>query len=178
MLKQTIKFRDLDDNEIEDVFYFNLNKGELGKMLLTHVDGDVIDGEGDPTKWIQEIIDSRDGGRIIDLFEMFVKASYGVRSENNRRFIKSEEAWLDFYQSDAYSEFFFKLCTDAEFGGQFISGLMPQELQDEVKNEMATLRAVDDVNLPEPETPPKGKRPQDMTKAELLAAYQDKLNNK
>ena len=144
MLKQTIVFKDLDGNQVEDDFYFHLNKAELGKLVLSK-------GE-DMETWLQSIIDSNDGALIIDTFEMLVKLSYGVRSENGRTFIKNEQVWQDFYQSDAYSEFFMKLVTDAGFCAKFVNGLMPPDLQEQVAAETAKMniaKRIEDTPLPD-----------------------------
>lgn len=141
MLKQTIVFKDLDGNQVEDDFYFHLNKAELGKLVLSKKEN--------PEEWLQAIIDSGDGALIIETFEMLVELSYGVRSENGRTFIKNKQVWLDFYQSDAYSEFFMKLVTDAKFGATFVNGLMPPDLQEQVKAEMEKVRPTQDVLLPD-----------------------------
>lgn len=161
MLKQTIKFHDLDGNEVEDDFYFHVNKAELAKMVMTR-------GE-DPEVWLQTIIDSNDGQVIIDAFEMLVKMAYGVRSEDNRRFIKTEDVWLDFYQSDAYSVFFMQLVTDAGFGAKFINGVMPADLQAEVKAELGDKMPVQDVELPELQKPDIPKDPRELQAFHIAA---------
>lgn len=154
MLKQTIKYKDLNENDITEDFYFHLNKAELAKMILTH-------GEG-IEDWLQTIIDSKDGQLIIDTFEEIVKAAYGVRSENGTRFIKDEEHWLNFFQSDAYSEFFMKLVTDAGFASTFVTGLVPSTLSEQVAKEMQ------DVNLPELQKPDIPKDPKNLTPEHIM----------
>jgi hypothetical protein len=149
VLKQTIKYKDLDENELEEDFYFHLNKAEVAKFMLQH------GGGKNAENFLQSIIDSKDGQKIIDTFEMIVKMSYGVRSENGKTFIKNDKVWNEFFQSDAYSEFFYRLCTEADFGAKFVNGIMPADLLAQASAELLNSdspmgKAMENVELPSP----------------------------
>ena len=169
MLKLPITYEDLDGNKVTEDFYFNVSKVELAKMVMEHgfVVGEEKQSATGVELYLQSIVDSRDGQFIMDEFEKIVKLSYGVRSENGKRFVKNDDVWLDFFQSDAYTVFFMKLVTDATFAAEFVNGIIPKDLQEDVAANLAAggMRSVEDVELPAP------KDPKDMTREELLAAF-------
>ena len=61
-----------------------------------------------------------------------LKMSYGRPSLDGIKFEKSDELWDDFYRSNAYSDLFTELVTDAAKAAEFINEIIPKELADEV----------------------------------------------
>lgn len=129
MLKRTIKFEDYDGNKRTEDHYFNMNKSEVIKWLTT---------SGDYTldKVMDRLTKERNGKEIMRIFEEMIKISYGKKSLDGRKFEKSEEIWNDFYQTEAYSELFTDLVTDAVKAAEFFNGIIPKQLGDEVKKIM------------------------------------------
>lgn len=127
MLKKTIKFVDYDNNEREEDFFFNLSQAELTTMQMSEVGG--------LEKKLENIIKAQDAPRIMDMFRDIIRRSYGVKSPDGRRFIKSAELSDEFEQTEAYSILFMELCTDADAASAFVQGILPKDLADEVKKE-------------------------------------------
>lgn len=129
MLKKTIKYTDFNGNEVTEDFYFNLTKAEVAEMELgasrLDADGNIKGGMQD---LLAEIVASGSGQRIMDTFKEILARSYGIRSEDGKRFIKSKELFEEFTQSAAYSEFFMELITDADAASSFIKAVMPADL--------------------------------------------------
>lgn len=129
MLKKTIKYTDFNGNEVTEDFYFNLTKAEVAEMELgasrLDADGNIKGGMQD---LLAEIVASGSGQRIMDTFKEILARSYGMRSEDGKRFIKSKELFEEFTQSAAYSEFFMELITDADAASSFIKAVMPADL--------------------------------------------------
>ena len=124
MLKKTIKYKDFNGNEREEDFYFNLMQSEIAELELSTVGGF--------TESIQKIIQTQDGTEIIKQFKKIILKSYGEKSADGKRFIKSDELSEAFSQTNAYSELFMELATDDEAASVFINGIVPDELkQDE-----------------------------------------------
>jgi len=123
MLKKTIKFKDLEGKEHEKDFYFHLKKDLLVELEIVH--------EGGFKEQLQGIIDSKNGRKIMDAFKEIVAMSYGEKSEDGLSFLQSKERSEWFMGTDAYSEFFFELVTDATFASDFINGIMPSNLEQE-----------------------------------------------
>ncbi|MCC8097999.1 MAG: hypothetical protein LIO44_05490, partial [Eubacterium sp.] len=57
--------------------------------------------------------------------EIILKA-YGEKSDDGRRYIKSDELSETFSQTNAYSELFIELSTDAEAAAAFVNGIIPK----------------------------------------------------
>lgn len=123
MLKKRIKYTDYDGNEREEDFYFNLSKAELVELELTT--------EGGLEQMIQKITDTRDMPKLIELFKRLILMSYGEKSENGKRFIKSKELSDAFAQTEAYSELFMELATDDKAASEFVNGIVPQGLAED-----------------------------------------------
>lgn len=120
MLKKTIQYTDFDGNERKESFYFNLTKSELTEMELS--------ASGGLTKTIERIVETKDGGRIITIFKDLILKSYGEKSPDGRRFIKSAELSEAFSQTGAYDALFMELATDADKASDFIKGIIPADI--------------------------------------------------
>lgn len=127
MIKKTINFTDVDGNPLTEDFYFALNRAEIVEMELTAG----TDENGEPqtfTDMLRRIAEGGDAQKIVDTFKSIIDKSYGVRSADGRRFIKSPELLEEFKQTDAYSELFVELATEADAAAQFVNGLVPANL--------------------------------------------------
>lgn len=120
MLKKVISYTDYNGVEREEPFYFNLSKAECLEMEMGTVGG--------LEQMIQAIIDEQDAGRLIELFKEIILKSYGVKSPDGKRFIKSQEVVDSFAQTEAFSELFMELATNADAAAEFINGIVPQNL--------------------------------------------------
>ncbi len=125
MIKKTISYTDYDGNERTEDFYFNLSKPELIEMQTSEAGG--------LEKKIEKISKEQDIKKIIELMKDIIKKSYGVKSDDGKRFIKNDEILDEFMQSEAYSELFMSLATDANAASEFINGILPKGLAEEVK---------------------------------------------
>lgn len=158
MLKKTITYKDLEGNEVVDDFYFNLSKAELIEMELEQ-DGGFED-------YLKKLIKTKDGAKIIAAFKFIVLKSYGVKSEDGKRFIKNEQLREEFQQTDAYSQLFMELALDADAAAKFINGVVPSDLAEEVAK---SANAITTQELPEE----KEKEFKDYSDEELLEMDQD-----
>lgn len=140
MLKKTITFQDLDGNSVTEDFYFNLSKAEVAEMELSF--------EGGFSEHLKRLGSSEkpNGAEIMSTFKNIILKSVGARSDDGRRFIKNDEVRSAFFESDAYSEFFMELCTDAQAAANFVNAIMPSDMQ----ARLASGQPLTDVPLPEP----------------------------
>ncbi|HNX63453.1 MAG TPA: hypothetical protein PKN45_12495 [Candidatus Limiplasma sp.] len=120
MLKKKITYTDYDGNERTEDFYFNLTKAEVVDME-TGVDGGM-------QKMLEKIVAEKDNRRIMETFKEIVARAYGEKSADGKRFMKSRELSEAFMQTEAYSELFMELLTNATSASVFINGILPQEL--------------------------------------------------
>lgn len=121
MLKKTIEYTDYNDVKRKEDFYFNLTKAEITEMELSTTGG--------LAEMIQKIIDTQDTPQIIKIFKELVLKAYGEKSADGRRFIKNDEIRDGFAQTEAYSELFMELATDANAAAAFVNGIVPKDLK-------------------------------------------------
>ena len=121
MLKKTIKYTDYDGNEREEDFYFNLSKAEVTEMELSK--------EGGMSEYIKKISATQNGPELIKLFKEIIIKSYGEKSLDGKRFIKNKELTEAFIQTEAYSELFIELASNADEAAKFINGIMPKNMK-------------------------------------------------
>ena len=115
MLKKTITYTDYNDVERTEDFYFNLTKAELMEMEMGAVGG--LSG------MIEKIVSAKDAPAIIKVFKELVLKAYGEKSADGKRFIKSKEISDAFSQTEAYSQLFMELATDADAASKFVNGI-------------------------------------------------------
>lgn len=120
MLKKTITYVDYNGVERTEDFYFNLSKAEVAEMELSV--------QGGFSKMLEEIIASKDNVQIVNLFKQMVLKSYGEKSPDGRRFIKSDEIAQAFAQTEAYSEIFMELALNEDKAAEFVNGILPANL--------------------------------------------------
>lgn len=118
MIKKTIKYEDYDGNECIEECWFHLNKAELID-LETSVDG----GYGEK---IKEIAESGNPKDVLSVMKTLIIKSYGVRSADGKHFTKDEQITKDFENSEAFSELYAELCTNADAAADFINGIIPK----------------------------------------------------
>ena len=118
MLKKTITSVDFNGNERTEDFYFNLTNAEAMEMEMSTVGG--------LSEKIQKIVSAQDMPSIIKVFKDLILRSYGEKSADGKRFIKTPEMAEAFSQTEAYSVLFMELATDAEAAAAFVNGIIPK----------------------------------------------------
>lgn len=122
MLKREITYTNFDNVEVTETFCFHLSKAELIELEVETPDG----LEAHLTKVSQ----SQDGKLIIQTMKDLILKSYGIRDGN--RFRKSAQIREDFECSEAYSELFMLMATDATAAAEFVVGIMPANLDQDI----------------------------------------------
>lgn len=118
MLVKTIEFEDYNGVKRTEDFYFNLSKADIIEMELG------VDG-GLDTK-IKRLTQTMNGPEIMKLFKEVIFKAYGVKSDDGRRLIKSEQLSTEFSQTEAYSELLMELLSDPEAAASFIKAIIPK----------------------------------------------------
>ena len=117
MLKKTITYIDYNGTERKEDFYFNLSRAEIMEMEMGTTGGMV--------EMINRIVAAQDAPAIIDVFKKMILRAYGEKSADGKRFIKSKEISEAFSQTEAYSQLFMELATDADAASKFVNGIVP-----------------------------------------------------
>lgn len=116
MIKKTITYTDYDGNQRTEDLMFNLSKAELIEMELSE--------SGGMEKMLKRIIAEQDTKKIMEIVKSIILRSYGKKSDDGRRFIKSEELSKEFSQTEAYSELLIELMSDENAASAFMNGLV------------------------------------------------------
>ena len=119
MLKKTITYTDYNGSERTEDFYFNLSKAEIMEMEMST--------SGGLAEMITKIVAAQDAPAIIKIFKDLLLKDYGEKSPDGKRSIKSDEITTAFSQTEAYSQLFMKLATDADAASKFVNGIVPAD---------------------------------------------------
>lgn len=132
MIVKTITYTDYNGSERTEKFMFNLTKAEIMEMEMTTTGG--------MAETIQKIVDAKDTPAIIKIFKDLILKAYGEKSPDGKRFVKSEEISTAFAQTEAYSQLFMELATDADAAAKFINGIIPADIASQIdKDRVAKL---------------------------------------
>lgn len=120
MLKKTITYKDYNDVERTEDFYFNLNEAEMIEMELGK--------EGGLSEFLKKIVATKDQPELIKMFKDLVLKAYGEKSADGKRFVKSDEIAIAFSQTGAYPKLFMELATNAELAADFVKAIVPNDI--------------------------------------------------
>lgn len=127
MIKKTIVYKDFDGNERTEECRFHLFKHELIEMNFTP--------SGGMDKIIQNIVDTKDTGRMLAIFKDLLQKSYGELSTDGKTFVKVRDGHKlvdDFIQTPAYEALYMELISDDKAAAEFINGIVPNDLRQEL----------------------------------------------
>ena len=123
MITKTITYNDYNGNERAEDFLFNLTAAELMEMEMS-VDGGLAEK-------IDRITKTQKAPELIKIFKDLINRSYGEKSDDGRRFVKVNDAgvplYIGFTQTEAYSQLFMELATNAEKAAEFVNGIIPTD---------------------------------------------------
>ena len=122
MLKKTMSYTDYNGNERTEDFFFNLSQAEIMEMEMST--------SGGLAEMINKIVATQDSPSIIKIFKDLVLKAYGEKSPDGKRFIKNEELSTAFAQTEAYSDLFMELSTDADAAAKFVNGIVPTKVNE------------------------------------------------
>lgn len=120
MLKKTFHFVDYNGIPRTEDHYFNLTKAEISELNFSQAGG--------LETYIRRIINAQDTAEIIKVFKKIICMSYGVISDDGRRFIKNEEVLKNFTETEAFSQLYMELSTDSDAASKFINGIVPSDM--------------------------------------------------
>lgn len=136
MIKRTINYIDFNGNQRTEDAYFNMTRSELIAFSFdmpdvitdTARDTNNVDLEAAGTKLVEKMGTSG----IFNFVKDLVFKAYGMKSEDGRRFIKSEQMATEFTQTLAYDEFLIDLFSDDKKASEFINGIIPADMAKQI----------------------------------------------
>lgn len=138
MLKKTVEYEDFNGNKQTETLYFNLSKPELIELEYSV--------EGGLKAFLEQIVASENVKELLDEFKRLVLAAYGEKSEDGKRFIKSDELREAFSQTAAYEALYMELMTSDTAAASFFNGIIPADISAQIDQDKPV--------GPPPQTPP------------------------
>ena len=129
MLKKTITYKDYNDVERTEDFYFNLTQTELMKWDLKT--------PGGLAAKLEKITQKFDVPSLTEFLEDLIDKSYGIKSDDGVRFIKDPKLSEMFRQTEAYDQLFIELFSNEKKTSDFINGILPKELLEQAQKQNA-----------------------------------------
>lgn len=118
MFTWTTTYTDYNGTERTEKFYFNFSQAELMEMELTT--------EGGLKEKLEKIVKAKDRTLLASYFKQIILDSYGEKTDDGRRFVKSKELSEAFSQTEAYTNLYMELVTNTDKAVAFINGVMPK----------------------------------------------------
>lgn len=145
MICKTIKYVDYFGDDREVKAYFHLNASELTDFLF-----DIGGKTGNYEDAIRSIIESEDRQYVVNMIKQIILKSYGIRSDDGQEFLKEDpitcvQHYKKFMQSAAFEQLYTELYSDESVLSEFISGVLPADMQKDVQkamNDPSTLKLV------------------------------------
>ena len=134
MYKKTIECTDFNGVKVKEDYYFNLTKAEVLEFDNSELGGMEF--------FINKIVKEKDNVKLFKLFKDLILKSYGEKSPDGRRFIKSPEKSEEFTQTEAYSELVMELVTNADEAAKIVNGVCASIINDKKLNPNVKLRTV------------------------------------
>lgn len=130
MLKRSITYDDYNGNNVTDIFYFNISKTELIELEVEFDQGF--------SSLLEKLIETKDHKELIKNFKRIVLMAYGQKSEDGKRFIKSDALREEFSQTAAYNVLFLELATDDNAAVVFLKGVLPSDLTGDIEKAVSS----------------------------------------
>lgn len=119
MYKKIITYTDYNGVERKEPFYFNLDESDIMRYNFSK------DGQNGYQNYLNRLLATNKTSEAYEIFEKFVCESYGVKSDDGKRFVRNEEVLNEFKQSRAYSALIMELITKEGAADEFFNGIMP-----------------------------------------------------
>jgi hypothetical protein len=124
MIKKTLTFKNFKkETETED-YYFNMSEGELTKMQVAAIDQK---NESFSDK-LDKISKGLQGQQLVEVIDDLVLRSYGIKSTDQKRFVKNPQILEEFTSSGAYSVLITELFSLEGSLAEFINGVVPDDM--------------------------------------------------
>lgn len=125
MLKKIVKFEDFNGEQQEAEVHFNLTKTELANYYAQF--------EGGFDQYFKDAIRRGDIQTVSELMFNFIHLSYGQKSPDGLRFVKTEEDLQLFQQTAVYDQICTEVMSDVESFLEFVYSIVPKKVGEEAR---------------------------------------------
>jgi hypothetical protein len=150
MLKKPIKYKDFDEQDVEEEFYFNISEAEVIELEHEH--------KGGMSGWLEELVKIEDNRQMFAELKKIILLSYGEKSPDGKQFLKKDSEGrplsAQFEQSAAYNALMFEIFSDEGNAAAFLTGVFPERVRKEMAEASAKRAAVGSGATADAPTPP------------------------
>ena len=118
MLKETIAYKNYNNEDVTQTCYFDLSEEEIAGMELSV--------HGGFAEMIETAAATQDEPTLWKIFTEMVLKAYGEKSADGMHFMKSDEISHKFRCTKAYSIIVMKMVRDAKYASNFINNIVPE----------------------------------------------------
>lgn len=144
MIKYDIKYTDFNGESQVETAWFHLSKSELVTIQAGF--------QEDPQSLIRRWTKTNNQAEVIAIVKQLILGAYGVKSDDGKRFIKTDEQATEFSQTAAYDQLFMDLATNDKIAAEWIKGVLPADMQDEAEAVLANPLSPPSLPTPPPPT--------------------------
>lgn len=147
MIKKDVSYVDFDEKAQTDTLWFHVSKSRLtDHMSELKADIDAVDSivQGD-----KRDLSIPEAQRVLDLIKKMVRLSYGVRSEDGKRFRQTEQDWEDFRYSAVYDKLLTDFMENPASAMTFLEEIMPKDLVEQAKQQIEQGGPVQGITMPQ-----------------------------
>jgi hypothetical protein len=123
MITKTIPYTDYNGKDRIEDFNFHLNKPELLELEAAY--------EGGWSAHLQRIVNANNNAEIYHTMKDFILRSFGIKSEDGRRFMKTPDIRRSFEESPAFEILLMELTIGpnaTKAATDFINGVVPRDM--------------------------------------------------
>lgn len=118
MLKETVTYKNYNDEEVTQTCYFDFSEEEIAGMELGV--------RGGFAEMIETAAQTQDEPTLWKIFTEMVLKAYGEKSADGIHFMKSDEISHRFRCTKAYSIIVMKMVRDSKYAAKFINNIVPE----------------------------------------------------
>lgn len=123
MITKTIRYVDYNGKERIEDFNFHLNKPELLELEASY--------EGGWLAHLQRIVNANNNAEIYQTMKDFILRSFGIKTEDGRRFMKDPDIRRSFEESPAFEILLMEMTIGPDAtknSTEFINGVVPKDM--------------------------------------------------
>lgn len=125
MLKRDVTYEDFNGEKKTETFYFNLSRTEMIELEAKY--------PGGFSDNLKKVAASNDNTLMFVEFKKVILLAYGIKSEDGRRFVKTDENRDEFSQTAAFDALMTEVSTNENLLLEFLNGVFPKDVVAEIQ---------------------------------------------
>jgi hypothetical protein len=145
MHARTMTYTNFDDEEVTEVFHFNMSKSDIIRLEA--------EKKGGFSEYLKEMVKTEDTPTLLAQFERILLMSFGIKSPDGKHFDKSEEISARFKNHAAYDKLFWEIFNDQDKLAEFLIEIAPKETKEAMRKDFAEQKKADEAEAAVAPTP-------------------------